>query len=305
MQTSIQSKAEEIFGNLDSIVDKVNVFHSHAVFFKDKEFTQILTDQPGAPKNKLDLLFFNFLRTRAQCLITSGKIVRDDPYLYNIDFHLNGNGIKDCEFFQYSDEFHRQLYTKPVAILTRTISLNFFQYASVYKDLRFLKFIFTEDQTAQDYFQSQAIHWNIEDQELVKIKIREEYNIQIIGIKEVTIHKVIQYLKEQKTFQPILSEVGESTFRTSYIEIPSDNPVELLYLGIYQGEIEDHQQGTKFASLDEIISQYKLEQKSTIHEQENGKGKWLLTLWTKRTIEDQLTENLESYRQEILDSICI
>ncbi|CDW72777.1 UNKNOWN [Stylonychia lemnae] len=297
MQTSLMSKAEQIFGDL-SLLDSTKVMHSHAVVLKDSKLNQIVFGAPGAPCCSLDLYFFNLLRIRAQCMITSGKIVRNDPYAFNTDFHLKKNGLDEDDFFNYLDEQHQQMSTKPLAIITRTLKTNFFEDAIVLKDLRFLKLVITEERIAQEYLKSQEQEWKI-SQDLVKRRLREDYNIQLTGIQDFNFTKAVEFISQDQELQPILSELGAATFRTQYINNHSTNPVDLLYLGIYNGQADDSQIGLELSTLDQIISQYDLQKQSKLYPQEDGRGKWLLTIWTKRQTELHSQDTIQEIKDKL------
>lgn len=59
--------------------------------------------------------------------------------------------LSEDTFFNYVDEKHQNLKTKPMAIITKTLKTNFFEEAWVLKDLRFLKIIMSEQQIIKDY----------------------------------------------------------------------------------------------------------------------------------------------------------
>lgn len=81
----------------------------------------------------------------------------------------------------------------------------------------------------------------------------KEYNINFVGMENLNLKTVIDYLKEKMKYEMILVECGISTVGEYYLkEDIKENPIDLLMLSIYQGTIDNSCIGPPFPALNKI-----------------------------------------------------
>lgn len=78
----------------------------------------------------------NFLRTYADCIVTSGKILRDEPFAFDsrVPAML---GLNQNVYFNENGK-------KPVAIMTDSLTTTLHETNTIYGDPKYRKLIFTK-----------------------------------------------------------------------------------------------------------------------------------------------------------------
>jgi len=84
MSHEVAEKALELFGSLHNFQHS-KVIHSHLCYLKDKKLHQI-RNQATSFKCPEDWWALNFLRTYSDVLVTTGRILRDEPDAFEVPF---------------------------------------------------------------------------------------------------------------------------------------------------------------------------------------------------------------------------
>jgi hypothetical protein len=77
MSLKVTDKALEMFGSMNLFANS-KVIHSHATYFRDGKLYQLNINEKS-PKCDEDFWALNFFRTYSDCLVASGKTLRNEP----------------------------------------------------------------------------------------------------------------------------------------------------------------------------------------------------------------------------------
>lgn len=171
-----------------------------------------------------------FLRTFADCILTTGAILRKEPDCFN-PASIKQIGFDPKVFFEKP---------KPVAVMTNQISENLMRVGnSLYQDRKFRKHLLTKPSVLKRVLEHSP-------------SLRQEFaegNATLDPVEHLNLRKALEHLQEEYSYEMILVEAGASTTVPCYSETlkinerkapPIDhtcdgNPIDTLYLGIFEG----------------------------------------------------------------------
>jgi len=94
------------------------VIHSTACYLNKHGQLCTINVQAGAPYCPSDFWVLQFLRTYADCIVTTGKILRKEPDAFDTSM-IRSMGFNPSIYFEHKDR-----HQKNVAILTNSLSEN-------------------------------------------------------------------------------------------------------------------------------------------------------------------------------------
>ena len=140
------------------IFGRAKVIHSLAVWQnpKDDKLYSININK-HSPKSYHDFWTLNFLRTYSDCIVTTGKILRNEPQAFNphvvreLKFPLN-------VYYGGRNKNTNDYIGKPVAILTNSLKQNFHQDTlnPIYSEKLYKKHIITRTKTLERFKEYQT-----------------------------------------------------------------------------------------------------------------------------------------------------
>ena len=133
----------QVFGRSKTI-------HSAAVWLNPKnEKLYSININDKAPKCSEDFWTLHFLRTYADCILTTGKILRDEPEA----FHPHVPKMLGFPEDVYFGKRKHQKPGKPVAILTNSLKANFHENSinPLYMEKQYKKHILTKTKTFERF----------------------------------------------------------------------------------------------------------------------------------------------------------
>ena len=175
MGDSVSGRLLKYFGG-PTLFARAKVTHTMAVYQRVSDERYFCIEQkPGAPCSLDDLWLLYFLRTFSDCIITTGKILRDEPEAFN-PAPIHKFKIKPNVFFEKS---------KPVAILSNSLSENILEHGNaLYNDRRFQKHLLSKPNNVERLLEHSP-------------KVEEpwkHHNISLEPVQDLNLRKAISHL---------------------------------------------------------------------------------------------------------------
>ena len=166
------------------------------------------------PKCAHDLFSLNFLRTYADCILTTGMILRKEPDAFEPTLPLQ-LGFPQEVYYRTNNA----VKGKPIAILTKDVRLNLHSDTinQVYNSNLFRKHILTRPESL-DRFNSWDKTYDMDF---------EASKITLDGVENLSMDSAIQHLQREYQYKQILVEAGLSTTAPFYkrqIALSEDEP---------------------------------------------------------------------------------
>lgn len=92
MSLTIAEMALNVFGSLHNF-SKTQVIHSNASYMNPEGKLFQINLREDSPKCEQDWWSLNFLRTYSDCIVTSGKILREEPHSFHQSY-ITDNGVR-------------------------------------------------------------------------------------------------------------------------------------------------------------------------------------------------------------------
>lgn len=126
-------------------------------------------------------------------------------------------------------------------------------------------------------------------------------NLTIIPEEKMTYPHIVAKLREEYKFNQIFSDVG-CTFSDEFLASDdlTKNPVDTLYIPLYNGYVKEELVGTPFINLSQMRDLYNLVERTK--EIETDHGFWTLMVWqrkTKKEIETIKERNAVTTREQL------
>lgn len=111
MNEKIAQKCHDLIGG-PTLLRKSKIIHSTACYRNKNDQLFTINLQAGAPYCPNDFFILQFLRTYADCIVTTGRILRREPEAFDVSM-IRTMGLDPHIYFEKNN-------VKPVAVLTNS-----------------------------------------------------------------------------------------------------------------------------------------------------------------------------------------
>lgn len=218
---TVEERIQGLFGASSGAAD--GVLHPVAVCSGPDKRLFVLKIRPDSPKSEADFFSLNLARARADAIVTSGRILREEP---DVSHSLP----------EALASWRHEIQLKPLPPISVVLTSG--------RDLDLDHPVLGQG--------SALIFTSLEGASRLAAAAASR-EIELVGSDAPTLPGLIDFLRRDKRAQTISLEAGPSTvlplYRTSSLH-PS--PIDELILSRYHGSVPDHLLGAPFLQEDEL-----------------------------------------------------
>jgi hypothetical protein len=244
----VDSLARALFG--DEVATPAGILHASAVADEDGAH-RVIRIGAFSPPSELDLFVLNLARARADAILVSGAVLRDEPELR---YELGGPGESARGLAAWRRERAGLDAPPHLLVLTRgAISL------------------------AHPAFHGWARPRVLTTREAAaSLGARE--GVPVVGVDAPSVRGAVAHLAEECGARSILLEAGPSA--TAELYAPGDCPVRELWLSVFEGTLDPRARGGTLPRGPELEAAGLVRRSVTRAPQ--ASGPWRFERWTRR-----------------------
>lgn len=246
----VAQMAEQIYG---SSWFASGLLHPTAVWHPPSGSLVTLEINAHTPKSLVDFFVLNFTRARSDAIVTTGKILRQEP---DLSLELQGPESVSQALSAWRSEFLGKTRAPLGLVLTSGKGLDLDHPFFASDD----RLIFTSQESSQRLSQA-----------------AKHYSVEVVGVEEPSVLRAIDFLREEMGAWTISNEAGPSTSLALY-EQDADRVDELLLSTLIADNLPESVQGGRFLHRSEIESRFRL---CSSFKERTQDGEWIFERWRR------------------------